>query len=163
MVTGMDQFPASRRFMDAVSEVPEDELVTAIGSRDHVTTNHIVAHHSVWSKIMAPAPLDFTELIEWTWARGLNVDGHRDINQNTIAIGWGNDEVLFAQLVRESGVPVRTLFTDPWEQWLNRVLGITQIDPDPIKLREGFYSELHIRLPLSHRDRRTFEELLTIL
>ncbi len=163
MVTGLDQFPASRKFINAVAEVPGDELATAIGSRDHVTTNHIAAHHSVWSKIMQPAPEDFTELIEWTWAKGLNVDGHRDANQKTIAIGWGNDEVLFAQLVRDSGVPVRTLFKDPWEQWLNRVLGITQIVPDSKKLKDGFYSELHIRLPMADLDRNIFNKLLEIL
>ena len=162
MVTGMDQFPASRRFIDAAAEVPEDELVSAIGSVDHVTTNHIAGHHAVWSKIMEPAPTDFTELLEWTWARGLNVDGHRDIKQQPIAIGWGNDEVLFAQLVRQSGVPVRTLFKQPWEQWLDRVLGITQTIPDPQKLAEGFYSELHIRLPLSNLDRNTFNTLLAM-
>lgn len=162
MVTGMDQFPASRRFMCAAAEVPDDELATAIGSRNHITTNHVVAHHSVWSKIMQPAPMDFTELIEWTWALGLNVDGHRDINQQPIAIGWGNDEVLFAQLVLASDVKVRTLFTDPWEQWLNRVLGITQIVPDPKKLAEGFYSELHIRLPMANRDRDIFNALLAM-
>lgn len=160
MVTGLDQFPASRRFINAVAEAPEDELVSAIGSRDHVTTNHICAHHSVWSKIMEPAPMDFTELIEWTWSKGLNVDGHRDANQQTIAIGWGCDEVLFAQLVRESGVTVRTALKDPWEQWLNRVLGITQIIPDPEKLKAGYYSELHIRLPLSTQDLNTFNALL---
>jgi len=163
MVTGLDQFPASRMFIDAVAEVPDNELATAIGSRDHVTTNHILAHHNVWSKIMAPAPMDFTELIEWAWAKGLNIDGHRDANQKPIAIGWGIDEVLFAQLVRESGVTVRTLFKDPWEQWLNRVLGITQIVPDPKKLAEGFYSELHIRLPMTELDRKTFNTLLEIL
>ncbi len=162
MVTGMDQFPASRRFINAVSDVPDDQLVSAIGNRDHVTTNHIAGHHKVWSRIMEPAPMDFTELIEWTWAKGLNVDGHRDAQQKTIAIGWGNDEVLFAQLVRESGVTVHTAFKHPWEQWLNRVLGITQIVPDPQKLADGFYSELHIRLPLLDRDRKIFNDLMAL-
>jgi hypothetical protein len=162
MVTGMDQFPASSRFINAVTEISDDELVTAVGSRDHITTNHIVAHHNVWSRIMEPTPTSFTELIEWTWALGLNIDGHLDINQRTIAIGWGNDEVLFAQLVRNCGVTVHTVFKDPWEQWLNRVLGITQITPDPQKLAEGFYSELHIRLPMSELDRKTFNTLLEI-
>lgn len=162
MVTGMDQFPASKRFINAVAEVPDDQIVSAIGSRDHITTNHVVAHHKVWSKIMEPAPMDFTELIEWTWAKGLNVDGHRDAQQKTIATGWGNDEVLFAQLVRESGVTVHTAFKDPWEQWLNRVLGITQIIPDPKKLAEGFYSELHIRLPMTGLDISTFNALVAM-
>ncbi|MES2367101.1 MAG: hypothetical protein V4563_14590 [Pseudomonadota bacterium] len=162
MVTGLDQFPASRKFINAVAEVPDDEFASCIGDVSHVTTNHAAAHHNIWSRIMAPAPTDFTELIEWTWAKGLNVDGHRDANQKTIAIGWGSDEVLFAQLVRDSGVPVRTLFKDPWEQWLNRVLGITQIVPDPKKLKDGFYSELHIRLPMAELDRNTFNTLLEI-
>jgi hypothetical protein len=163
MVTGLDQFPASRRFMNAVAEVPDDELATAIGDSSHVTTNHIVAHHKVWSEIMRPAPADFTELIEWTWAKKLNVDGHRDANQKTIAIGWGNDEVLFAQLVQQSGVTVHTLFQDPWEQWLHRVLGITQIVPDLQKMKDGYYSELHIRRPISQLDKQTFEKLVEIL
>jgi hypothetical protein len=162
MVTGMDQFPASRRFMDAVAKVPENELVTAIGSRNHVTTNHVVAHHAVWSEIMRPAPMDFTELLEWTWALGLNVDGHRDANQETIAIGWGNDEVLFAQLLLASSVPVHTAFKDPWPEWLDRVLGITQVVPDPQKLAEGYYSELHIRLPMAERDRKIFNDVLAL-
>jgi hypothetical protein len=160
MVTGMDQFPASRRFIDAIADVQEDELVSAFGNRDHIATGSIVAHHDVWSRVMAPVPMDFTELLEWTWALGLNVDGYKDINQQLIAIGWGNDEVLFSQLVRESGVTVRTIFKDPWKQWLNRVLGITQQVPDPEKLKNGFYSELHIRLPLSALDRKTFNTLL---
>ena len=159
MVTGMDQFPASKRFINAIESIPEDELVTAVGSKNHITTNHIVAHCDVWSKIMEPAPMDFTELLEWTWALNLNVDGHRDANQQPIAVGWGNDEVLFAKLVQESGVNVRTVFEDPWPQWLDRVLGITQVTPDPEKLRSGWYSELHIRLPMSHLDRTTFDTL----
>jgi len=159
-VTGMDQFPASRRFIDAIADVPDDQLVSAFGSKAHLATGSIVAHHDVWSKVMEPAPMDFTELLEWTWALGLNVDGHRDINQQSIAIGWGNDEVLFAQLVRESDVKVHTVFKDAWEQWMNRVLGITQIVPDPQKLAEGFYSELHIRLPMSDLDRTTFNTLI---
>ncbi len=163
MVTGMDQFPASNRFINAVAEVPENELVSAIGNRNHMTTNHIVGHHKVWSEVMSPVPMDFTELIEWTWALGLNIDGHRDINQKPIAIGWGNDEVLFAQLVLQSGVSVRTIFKDPWEDWLNRVLGITQVVPDQQRLAEGFYSELHIRLPMSDLDRHIFDSLLTVL
>lgn len=160
MVTGMDQFPASMRFINAVADVPDTELVSALGNRNHITTNHVVGHCDVWTKIMQPAPMDFTELLEWTWAQKLNIDGHRDINQQTIAIGWGNDEVLFAKLVQESGVTVHTAFKDPWEQWLNRVLGITQIIPDPKLLAEGYYSELHIRLPMCDRDRNIFNALL---
>jgi hypothetical protein len=163
MVTGLDQFPASRRFLNAVKEVPNDELASAIGNAAHVTTNHIVAHCDVWTRIMQPSPMDFTELLEWTWAKKLNVDGHRDVNQKSIAVGWGNDEVLFAQLVQQSGVTVRTLFQDPWEQWLNRVLGITQIVPDLQKLKDGYYSELHIRRPISQLDKETFEKLVEIL
>ena len=162
MVTGADQFPASRRFIDAVLEVPEDELASAIGSVNHVITNHLVAHCDVWRRIMAPAPADFTELLEWTWGLGLNIDGHRDAKQQTIAIGWGSDEVLFALLMRESLITVRTLFKNPWEDWLDRVLGITQVVPDPQKLAAGFYSELHIRLPLSSLDRNTFNTLLAM-
>jgi hypothetical protein len=163
MVTGMDQMPASRRFIDAVAGVPDDQLVSAIGNVNHITTNHVVGHCDVWKRIMQPAPMDFTELLEWTWAKKLNVDGHRDANQKTIAIGWGNDEVLFAQLVQQSGVTVHTAFKDPWEQWLNRVLGITQIVPDLQKLKDGYYSELHIRRPISQLDKQTFEKLVEIL
>ncbi len=164
MITGLDQFPASRRFINAVAEVPDDEFVSCIGDVSHVTTNHAVAHNNIWSRIMAPAPTDFTELIEWAWGKGLNIDGHRDANQQTIAVGWGTDEVLFAQLLRQcEGLKLRTIFKDPWEQWLNRVLGITQIVPDPKKLKDGFYSELHIRLPMTELDRNTFNTLLEIL
>jgi len=106
--------------------------------------------------------MDFTELLEWTWALGLNVDGHRDINQQSIAIGWGNDENLFAQRLCASGVKCRTIFKDPWPEWLDRVLGITQIVPDPQKLAEGFYSELHIRLPMADRERTIFNTLLSM-
>jgi hypothetical protein len=158
MVTGMDQFPASRRFIDAVAEVPDDELASCIGSRDHVTTNHVAAHCDTWSRIMAPAPSDFTELLEWTWQKNLDLSGY-----GTIATGWGSDEVLFAQLIRQSGVNVRTLFKNYQADWLDRVLGITQKTPDPQKLRDGFYSELHIRLPMSELDRKTFNTLLEIL
>jgi hypothetical protein len=158
MVTGMDQFPASRRFINAVADVPEDELASCFGNRDHVTTNHVVAHCDVWSRIMAPAPSDFTELLEWTWQQKLDLSGY-----GTIAIGWGSDEVLFANLIRQCGVNVRTLFKNYQSEWLDRVLGITQKVPDPKKLRDGFYSELHIRLPMSELDRQTFETLLTIL
>lgn len=158
MVTGMDQFPASRRFIDAVAEVPDDELASCIGSRDHVTTNHVAAHCDTWARIMAPAPPDFTELLEWTWQRNLDLSGY-----GTIATGWGSDEVLFAQLIRQSGVNVRTLFKNYQADWLDRVLGITQKIPDPQKLRDGFYSELHIRLPMSEMDRNTFSALLEIL
>jgi hypothetical protein len=158
MVTGLDQFPASRRFIDAVADVPEDSFATCIGDRRHVTTNHAVAHCDVWRRIMAPAPKDFTELIEWTWARKQDVSGY-----GNIAIGWGNDEVLFANLIKECELlKIRTLFKNYQEDWLDRVLGITQKVPDPKKLREGFYSELHIRLPMSELDKKTFETLLTI-
>lgn len=158
MVTGLDQFPASRRFINAVADVPEDELASCIGSRDHVTTNHIVAHSDVWSRIMAPAPSDFTELLEWTWQQKLDLSGY-----GTIATGWGSDEVLFANLIRQTGVNVRTIFKDYQADWLERVLGITQKVPDPQKLRDGFYSELHIRLPMSELDKQTFNALLEIL
>lgn len=158
MVTGMDQFPASRRFIDAVEDVPEDELVTCIGSVDHITTNHIVAHCDVWSKVMEPAPMDFTDLIEWTWAQNLDVSGY-----GNIAVGWGNDEVLFAKLVKEcEGLKVRTLFKNYGPDWLDRVLGITQKVPDMEKLKSGYYSELHIRLPLSKLDQNTFDTLLSL-
>jgi hypothetical protein len=158
MVTGLDQFPASRRFIDAVADVPVDELASVIGSRDHVTTNHIVAHCDVWTRIMSGAPTDFTELLEWTWQQKLDLSGY-----GTIATGWGSDEVLFAQLIRKSGVNVRTIFKDYQADWLDRVLGITQKTPDPQKLRDGFYSELHIRLPMSEMDRTTFDALVEIL
>jgi hypothetical protein len=158
MVTGMDQFPASRRFINAVADVPEDELASCIGSRDHVTTNHIVAHRDVWSRIMAPAPSDFTELLEWTWQQKLDLSGY-----GNIAIGWGSDEVLFANLIRQSGLNVRTIFKNYQADWLDRVLGITQKTPDHNKLRDGFYSELHIRLPMSELDKKTFNALLEIL
>lgn len=164
MITGLDQFPASRRFVNAVEEVPDDEFVSCIGDVSHVTTNHAVAHRDIWSRIMAPTPTDFTELVEWAWELGLNVKGHRDINQKEIAIGWGIDEVLFAGLLRQcEGLKLRTLFKDPWEQWLDRVLGITQVKPDMAKLKAGYYSELHIRLPLSAQDRDTFNALLQCL
>jgi len=156
MVTGMDQFPASCRFINAVAEIPDGSLVTCIGSPTHITTNHIVAHHNEWSRIMSPAPSDFTELIEWTWDQDLDVTGYGDI-----AIGWGNDEVLFAQLVRAcENLNVVTAIENYQEDWLDRVIGITQKVPDPQKLRDGFYSELHIRLPLSGLDRQTFNTLL---
>ena len=158
MVTGMDQFPASRRFINAVESIPDDELATVIGSKRHITTNHIVAHHKTWSRIMAPAPADFTELIEWTWAQNLDVSGYSSVN----TIGWGNDEVLFAHLVQSCDVNVKTIFEDYQADWLDRVLGITQKIPDPEKLRLGWYSELHIRLPMSDLDRNTFEALCSI-
>ena len=159
LVTGMDQFPASRRFLEAASKVPDGELVSVIGSVNHVTTNHVAAHCDVWSKIMAPAPMDFTELLEWTWEQNLDISGY-----GNIAIGWGNDEVLFARLMGQCpNLKVRTLFPNYQEDWLNRNLGVTQIIPDPQKLKDGFYSELHIRLPLSDLDRKTFNTLLEIL
>lgn len=158
MVTGMDQFPASRRFINAIAEIPDDELATCIGSVNHITTNHVVAHHGVWSRIMAPVPMDFTELLEWTWALEQDCSGY-----GNIAVGWGNDEVLFARLVKEcSGLKIRTVFKDYQAGWLDRVLGITQKVPDPKKLAEGFYSELHIRLPLSDLDRATFNSILKL-
>jgi hypothetical protein len=158
MVTGMDQFPASRRFLNAAAEASDDELVTCIGSITHVTTNHIAAHHKVWSKIMEPAPMDFTDLIEWTWAQNLDVSGY-----GNIATGWGNDEVLFAHLMQQcKGLKIRTLFKNYEADWLHRVLGITQVVPDMEKLKAGFYSELHIRLPMSKLDQKTFDTLLSL-
>lgn len=157
MVTGMDQFPASRMFLDRVEPVPDDKLVSGIGTASHIPTGNIVAHNDTWSKIMAPAPEDFTELIEWTWEQKLDVSGY-----GNIATGWGNDEVLFTRLAQQSGVEVHTLFKDCWPEWLDKVLGITQVEPDPEKLKAGEYSELHIRLPLSQRDKRTFEMLLEL-
>lgn len=49
------------------------------------------------------------------------------------------------------------------DDYLARMLVITQIAPDAKLLREGYYSDLHIRLPLSDRDRETFETLLKVL
>jgi len=159
MVTGMDQFPAGRRFLDAVEPVPEDELITGTGTINHIPTGNIVAHHNIWEKVMAPAPKDFTELIEWTWAKNLDVSGY-----GTHTIGWGNDEVLLSQLAQQcEGLKIRTLFENCWDDWLNRTLGITQIVPDDKKLREGWYSEMHIRLPMSKNDHKTFNTLLEIL
>jgi hypothetical protein len=154
----MDQFPASRRLLDAVDKVPDGELITYIGNIYHITTGNIIAHHNEWSRIMAPAPVDFTELLEWTWALGLDTSGY-----GSIAVGWGCDEVLFTQLVQRcENLKIRTLFKEAWPDWLDRVLGITQVAPDMEKLRSGFYSELHIRLPLSRRDKNTFETLLAL-
>lgn len=158
MVTGLDQFAASRRFINAVADVPVDEFASCIGSRDHVTTNHAVAHCDVWTRIMSGAPSDFTELVEWAWEQKPDLSGYAGI-----ATGWGSDEVLFAQLIRKCGVNVRTIFKDYQRDWLDRVLGITQKVPDPKKLKEGFYSELHIRLPMSELDKRTFNTLLEVL
>jgi hypothetical protein len=159
MVYGMDQFPASRRFINAVAEVPDDELAAPIGTISHVATGSMVAHHNTYSRIMAPAPTDFTELLHWTWERNLDLSEYKHI-----ALGWGGDEVLFAQLMQQCpGLKVRTIFQRPWEDYLNRILGITNIAPDPTKLREGFYSDLHIRLPISDRDRNTFNTLLHVL
>lgn len=159
-VTGMDQFPASHQFTEAVSAVPDDELATSTGDITHVPTGSIVAHHDVWTRIMAPAPMDFTELLEWTWALKPGVVyGYADTS-----IGWGNDEVTFANLMQQChGLKVRTLFRNCWDDWLNRTLGITQIVPDEKLLRDGYYTELHIRQPLSDLDRQTFEKLVEIL
>lgn len=158
MVTGMDQFPASRRFINAVDAVPDDELVTCIGSVNHVTTNHIAAHHDVWERIMGQAPRDFTELIEWTWDLKQDLSGY-----GTIAVGCGNDEVLFADLLKRcEGLKIRTLFKNYGPDWLDRVLGITQKVPDMEKLKSGFYSELHIRLPMSKLDRYIFDSLMSL-
>jgi len=159
-VCGMDQFPASRQFTDAVDKVPYDELATSIGDITHVPTGSIVAHHDVWTRIMNPAPMDFTELIEWTWERkpGANY-GYAETS-----IGWGSDEVTFANLMQQcQGLKVRTLFRDCWTDWLDRTLGITQIAPDDQLLKEGYYTELHIRQPLSDCDKKTFERLVEIL
>lgn len=159
MVSGMDQFPASRRFIDALAEVPDDQVAAPIGNISHIGTGCIVAHHDTWSRIMAPAPMDFTELLEWTWAKKLDLSGYADI-----AIGWGNDEVLFAQLMQQcEGLKVHTVFPRYVDDYLARMLGITQIAPDAKRLREGYYSDLHVRLPLSDRDRETFETLLKVL
>lgn len=155
MVTGMDQMPASYQFIGAVEKIPEGVIATPIGSKKHTITNHIVAHHREWCRVMAPAPSDFTELLHWTWEKNYNLAGYAGI-----ATGWGNDEVLLAHLLRESDVEVVRIFEKEWEDWLQRVLGITNIDPDPEKLRQGFYSELHIRLPLSDLNRRIYNQLL---
>ena len=157
MVTGMDQLPASRRFLDTVAPVPDDQLISNYGNIGHIPTGNIVAHHDTWSKIMTPAPMDFTELIEWTWAQGLDVSGYAEGS-----IGWGNDEVLFTQLAQQCGVTVHTALANCWPDWLDRVLGITQVTPDPEKLRTGWYSELHVRMPLSARDHATFKALLEL-
>lgn len=160
MVAGMDQFPASRRFINAVAEVPDDELVCPIGSITHVATGSIVSHHDTWCRIMAPAPTDFTELLHWTWDKQLDVSGYSSI----ATTGWGNDEVLFAHLMQQcKGLKVRAIWPNIWEDYLNRILGITNISPDPVKLREGFYSDLHIRLPMSGLDQETFNTLLKVL
>lgn len=158
-VTGMDQFPANRRFLEALEPIPDDTLVTAIGDKNHVPTGSIIAHHDVWTRIMEPTPKDFTELIEWTWSLNQDVSGYAPI-----ATGWGNDEVLFSRMMqRLPDLKIHTLFPNCWEGWLNRVLGITQVIPDQKLLREGFYSELHIRRPISKLDRSTFETLVEIL
>lgn len=158
LVTGMDQFPASRRLLDAVAEVPDDELAAVIGSKKHITTGNIIGHCDTWRRIMAPAPSDFTELLEWTWDLKLDVSGY-----GTIATGWGSDEVLFSQLVQRCpDLNVRTLFPNCWPDWLDRVLGITQVKPDMDKLRAGWYSELHIRLPMDKTSRFVFDTLLSM-
>jgi hypothetical protein len=162
MVTGMDQFPASRMFLDKVAEVPDDELISGIGSLSHIPTGNIVAHHDTWSRIMEPAPMDFTDLIEWTWAQNLDVTGY-----GNIAIGWGNDEVLFTKLAQQcEGLKVRTLFENCWPEWLEKVLGITQVEPDMEKLKNGEYSELHIRLAkdgsISPKDKAIFDALIAL-
>ena len=158
MVTGMDQFPASMRFINAVAKVPDTDLATCIGSKRHITTNHVVAHNRVWSRSMSAAPADFTDLLEWTWQRKMDLSGYAGI-----ATGWGSDEVLFAQLVQQCDwLTVQTIFKDYQTEWLDRVLGITQKVPDPQKLKDGWYSELHIRLPMSQLDRNTFNTLLSL-
>jgi hypothetical protein len=155
-VTGMDQFPASRRFFNALAPAPDDHLVSGIGSLTHLTTGNLVAHHDTWGRIMAPAPKDFTELLEWTWQLGLDVSGY-----GNIATGWGLDEVLFTQLANQcEGLQVTTLFKDCWDDWLNRVLGITQVVPDMEKLKAGYYSELHIRLPMNRLNQEIFDYLI---
>ena len=129
MVVGMDQFPASRRFIGAVEEVPEDELVTCFGHDGYITTNNLVAHHDVWSRVMSPAPMDFTELIEWAWTQDRDLSKYE--KHGIIAIGWGSDEVIFERLVKEcEGLKVRTIFKDRHPEWLDRVLGISQVAPD---------------------------------
>lgn len=158
-VTGMDQFPANRRFFDALEPIPNDTLVTAIGDQSHVPTGSIIAHHDVWSRIMEPAPTDFTELLEWTWEQKLDVSGY-----GKIATGWGNDEVLFSRLMQKCpDLKVHTLYPNCWEGWLDRVLGITQRVPDHKLLLDGYYTELHIRRPISNMDRNTFETLVANL
>ena len=158
MATGMDQIPASRRFLEKVEPVPEDQLITNYGSLSHIPTGNIVAHHDTWSRIMAPAPMDFTELLEWAWDQKLDVSGY-----GNVAVGWGIDEVLFTNLAQRcEGLTVHTAIGNCWPDWLDRVLGITQVVPDMEKLKSGWYSELHIRMPLSNRDQSTFNTLLSL-
>lgn len=156
MVVNMDQFPASRRFLNAVEHIPDDKFATNFCDKTHINTSHIVARHDTWEKIMMPAPLDFTDLIDWAWGLKLDLTGY-----GNIAIGWGSDEVILTRLVQKcEGLEVVPAFRSYAEDWLNRVLGITQKVPDVNKLKSGWYSELHIRLPMSKLDKSTFDSLL---
>lgn len=156
IVMNMDQFPASNQLIEAVERVPDDEMATAFCPISHICTTEIIAHYDTWERIMAPAPLDFTELIEWTWAQNLDVSGY-----GNIAVGWGNDEVLLSKLANEcEGLKVTPLFSS--DHWLPRILGITQVTPDPAKLRAGYYTNLHVRQPIRTQDQATFNTLMSL-
>ena len=169
MVSGIDQFPLSRLFLNAVSLIPDDQMVVAFGgiggSYDklfngirYYPSSHVVAHHDIWEAVMAPAPKDFPRFLRWAWAKNLEVmwPDH--------AVGWGMDEAVLGHLIQLSGVRLnvfpKQVFND-WNAWrLGR--GATK-KLNPSLLKDGAYTELHAHRPLPQDERDLIERVIQLL
>lgn len=156
MTSGIDQVPLSRRFMDAVAEVPYDRFLVAFGGvrgyEEHAEafgcpyypSSHMVAPSSIWSELLADTPKEFSEFAKWAWDAGF---------PTMWGGGWGLDEATISQLLaRHQAVKVH-LFSREWfDEWdTHRIdaerYGNGSASCDQLLLEAGYYSESHLSHP----------------
>lgn len=169
MVSGIDQFPLSRMFLEAVAPLPEDAMLIALGgiggSYDklfngvqYYPSSHVVARQDIWEKVMAPAPKDFGEFLCWAW------DQDFEVMWPDHAVAWGMDEAVLGHLLAKSGVnpivPPKAQFKDWDARRLGR--GAKAVFTEDL-LKAGQYSELHAHRPLPPGERDLIERVIQYL
>jgi len=155
MTSGIDQVPLSRRFLDAVADIPDDRFVIGFGGCRHYDgheqtygcryypSSHMVARGETWAKVLAGTPQCYPEFVEWVWGQNWPYMWPH------VAPGWGLDEAAISQLIAKSEVPVEVLppaFFDSWDA--SRVGRCAQV-ADLNRLVKGEYSEAHLNRPLT--------------
>ena len=156
MTSGIDQVPLSRRFVDSVADVPDDNFVVAFGGvrgyEEHAEafgcpyypSSHMVASGDTRAKVLEDTPKDSTAFAEWVWNAGF---------PHMWGGGWGLDEATISQLLARHQEVKVNVFSRKWfEEWdTHRIdaerFGFGSATCDQALLESGYYSESHLNHP----------------
>jgi hypothetical protein len=154
MTSGIDQFPLSRRFFDAVEDSDKDMVIGFAGCRDYTEhpvkfgcryypSSHVVARSSTWRTVLQGED-DWGKDLPRMWNSGVPV------MWPAYGCNWGVDEAFLSQRIASSSVEVDEFSTEFFEEWEKRRISrprVQDINFDRSSLGD-FYSELHANRPM---------------